>query len=77
MDPNWSAFPLAINSDTEESRSGITYRQWMIGQVAAGALANPSIDLNYVTGSHERKLSLVEEITDIADKLIEWEEDNP
>jgi len=77
MDPNRSAFPLAITSDTEESRSGITYRQWMIGQVAAGALANPKIELNYRMGTHERILELVEEIIDIADKLIEWEEDNP
>jgi hypothetical protein len=74
MDPNQAAFPHTWTEETQEVSAGISYRQWMIGKVAGGYLANPSIDLEEVRCSGPRKDEVVAEIIAIADELIEEED---
>ena len=64
MNPNYSAFPQPENADTE----GISYRQWMIGQVANG--------LGHRVGGDWDQEKLASEIITLADEIIEQEDES-
>lgn len=74
MEPHHKAFPVAVDESSEFIQTGITYRQYAVFHVAAGLLANPSIDWRMLRADPDMKEEVVQQILTLADILIEEEE---